>query len=169
MTSYQVREAGTIKLGLKNRLLSALAFTVIAFALRFGWMLFAPSGFERRSGTTGSALEIAIWAIALGFTMAFLQAKPRVPGYRMIVEDNSITGITQYTGYMKWFVSRKTVRRGRVRTIFEVPPTRYHSGGIGVSEHSRFGTRMWGFVYIPSSLPEFDQLKALAESWRSIE
>jgi hypothetical protein len=165
MPTYEVRKAGTIKYGWKHRLMSALPFAAILFALRFGWNVLAPSGHGRH----WSVVEIVTWSAAVAILSALIPMANRVPGYTLLVDDDSVTGVSQYGGLMKWFVSRRTIRPGRVRTIFAVRTTPHHSGGIGVSERSRLGARMWGFVYIPKTLPEFDRLKALVESWRSIE
>ncbi len=51
------------------------------------------------------------------------------------------------------------VRKGMVRSIFRIP------GGIGVSERSQFGARMLGFLVIPNTLPKFNEVRTLLESW----
>lgn len=163
MTVYQVREAGKIKLGPKQKLLTALLFAVILFALRFGWHVWEGSGYEQH----WSVIEIAIWSAAVAILLAVFPTAPRVPAYKLLVDDNSITGVSQYGGWMKWFQTRRTVRKGSVRSIFNVPAIGDRPGGVGISERSQLGARMWGFVYVPKSMPEFEDLKRLAESWRS--
>ncbi len=53
-----------------------------------------------------------------------------------------------------------------VCSIFKIKSAAGLSGGIGISERSVLGARMMGFVYIPKTLPEYDDLKLVAESWR---
>jgi hypothetical protein len=40
------------------------------------------------------------------------------------------------------FVKRTTVQKNRVRTIFEINATAFHSGGLGISERNMLGARM---------------------------
>lgn len=94
----------------------------------------------------------------------------RPPNYKLLVDEKSMTWVMEYTGWMGWYRTRRwTVRRGRVRTIFEIKATPYHSGGVGVSERSMLGIRMLGCVLLLKDLPEYDDLRRLVEGWRSVK
>ena len=70
---------------------------------------------------------------------------------------------------MDVLVVSEDCRKDKVRTIFEIKVAPFRPEGIGISEKSEFGARMFGFIYVPKTLPEFDRLKSLAESWRVSE
>ena len=97
--------------------------------------------------------------------MTFVQKK--FPICKLHVDDQSITSIMEYTGWMKWYKTSKTVSAGKVRTIRETNGRLGGPGGLGASEQSGWGAWMRGGIYIPRTLPEYERLKALVESWRS--
>jgi hypothetical protein len=75
--------------------------------------------------------------------------------YELSVSNDCLTGKTNLT--------KHTVRRGEVRTVIE------RSNGLAVSCRNRTGTYLWGWVWIPRELPEYEQLKILAQSWKRPE
>ena len=153
---------------LKYRLLAALLFGGTFFVLRFGASLLWPTSNERSRGLIGFAIEIGAVSIIYGVGMGMGLGSRTLPNYKLLVDEDSITGITQYTGWMRWLVLRRTVRRNRVRSIFEMKPVLGRPGGIGISERSILGARVLGFVSVPKTLPEFDRLRNLSESWRIV-
>src|ERR1700735_4492709 len=68
-------------------------------------------------------------------------------------------------GCLRESTFRRAVRKGRVRSIFEIKGGKGVLRGVGISERTQFGGRMWGFVFVSTSLPEFESLRQLAESW----
>jgi hypothetical protein len=164
--TYVVR-LNTWKPTLKQRALSVLLLSSMYFALMFAWKFFWPSPYERREGLYGVALEVAIVSLIWGMGMAFWPKK--ISTCKLLVDERSITSVIEYTGWMKWLVLRKTVSAGKVRIIREVKGRLGAPGGFAVSERSEWGARMWGRVFIPKTLPEYEELKALVESWRARE
>jgi len=45
----------------------------------------------------------------------------------------------------------------------------HRDGGLMLSDRGRFGTFMWGGVWIPRALPEYEYLKRVAEMWKAQE
>jgi hypothetical protein len=166
METYVVR-LNSQRPTLKQRAISALFFGGFYFILMFGWRFFWPSPAERYFGLLSIVAETGLISLLYGLGMAFWP--PKRPGCKILVDDESITGITEYDGWMKWLAFRRTVSKGKIRTIWEIKGRLGSTGGTGLSERSRLGARMWGFVYLPRSLPEYESLRALAESWRSHE
>jgi hypothetical protein len=85
---------------------------------------------------------------------------------KLLVEDQSITSVIEYTGWMKWYKIRKTVSAGKIRTIREIDSRLGAPGGLVASERSGWRAWMLGGIYIPKTLPEYKRLKALVHSWR---
>ena len=167
MDTYVVR-LETPRGKLQHKVLAALLFGGTFFVLRFCWSLLSPTSSERGKGLLGLAIEIGVVSLIFGIGMSFF--RPRTfPNYKLLVNQDSVTGVTEYTGWMRWLVTRRTVRKGKVRSIFEIHAVPGRPGGIGISERSILGARMWGFVYVPNTLPEYGDLTGLAESWRVAE
>jgi hypothetical protein len=150
---------------LKQRSLSVLFMASAYFVAMFAWTFFWPTPFEAREGLSWMALKAAFIGLFWGVGMTFWSE--RLPNRKLIVEDESITNVVEYTGWMKWYKIRRTVSAGKVRTIREIKPRLGMPGGLAASERTGFGAWMWGGIYIPKTLPEYEQLKALVESWRT--
>jgi hypothetical protein len=160
-----------INLKLGGKVLVVLCSAVLFFLLFFGWNLLYPSAFDQAGGKSSVAIQAGVLSLICG--IAFIMQGPfrssRVPHHKLLVDDKSITWVTQHRGIMKWLVTRRTVRKGKVQTIFEIKGRFGIGGGIGISEKSPPGSRKSGFVYVPKSLPQYDHLRQLAESWRVSE
>ena len=152
----------------RYKAVAALIFAAIFFAIRFGWDFVAPV--EKERGMLSAALKDGLWAMLMGTIMAFLpkiwvSSKPQT-SIDFFVDEESISSEFRSHGILKWRLIRRTVRRGKIRSVFQI---KGRVGGIGISERSEFAARMFGYVYVPASLPEFEELKRLAESWRVVE
>ena len=167
MDTYEVKLKSP-RVNPKYKIISVLCFAAFFFLIRFGWSILSPTPSEMSSGLPSVATEIGILSLLLALVMVFFKSA-RIPNYKLLVDEESITGVTEYTGWMSWFVKRTTVQKSRVRTIFEIKKTASHPGGLGISERSMFGARMCGFVFLPKELPEYDDLRRLVEGWRSVE
>lgn len=89
----------------------------------------------------------------------FRSKKKRAVRVGIMIERDQVTSSYQSSESTSW-TPQIVVRKGMVRSIFKIP------GGIGVSERGQFGARMLGFLVIPNSLPKFNELKSLLESWK---
>jgi hypothetical protein len=152
----------------KSKIIAVLCFAAFLFLIRFGWRFLSPAPGEIRGGLPRVAIETGMSSLLLALGMVFFRSA-RLPNYKLLVDEESMTWVMKYPGWMRWFVRRWTVRKGRVRTIFEIKATAFHSGGLGISERSMAGTRMFGCVFLPRELPEYDDLRRLAEGWRGVK
>jgi len=107
--------------------------------------------------------------ISLFWGLAMLFVPKKIPRGKLLVDDQSITSVIQFTGWMKWYKIRKTVSAGKVRTIREINGRLGMPGGLAASEQTGWRAWMWGGIYIPNTLPEYQQLKAIVESWKTPE
>lgn len=62
----------------------------------------------------------------------------------------------------------KSVRRGHIRYLREVTGNLFREGALRLSEYGPLRTHFFGCVWIPASLPEYEQIKAKARSWMAI-
>jgi len=64
--------------------------------------------------------------------------------------------------------NNKSVRRGHIRYLREVTGNLFREGALRLSEHGPIRTHFTGCVWVPASLPEYEQIKAKATSWMAI-
>lgn len=152
----------------KYRFTHALLFAGMFFLLRFGWTFMSPADAEKNRGLASVAVEIVVVSFIFGLLMAYRPYRLPKVGYKLLVDENSMTGVCQTKTWLKTITTRRTVRLAKVRTVFEIREAGGRPGGIGISERTLLGARILGCVYIPKSLPEFAQLRTLAESRRSV-
>ena len=167
MDTYEVKIKPR-RVNLKYRIAGVLCIAALGFLIRFGLGILSATPSETSSGLRTLAVDSGIFSVVLTLVMVFFKS-PRVPSYKLLVDEESITGVTEFAGWMPWFVQRTTVRRSRVRTIREIKATTVHSGGLLISERSMFGARMLGGVFLSKDLPEYDDLLQLLEGWQSVE
>jgi hypothetical protein len=155
------------KLSLRQRALSVLLPASIYFfvmlALNFLWL----SHYERSESVREIALRVLFISLFWGVSMAFVPMK--FPQCRLLVDDQSVTSVMECTGWMKWHAVRRTVSAGKVRTIREIKGRFGGPGGLVASERTGWRAWMWGGIFVPRTLPEYEQLKALVEGWRARE
>jgi hypothetical protein len=157
---------------LRHKTVGVFLFASVYFVLRFSWSVLSPSQAERFRGLSSLAIEIGFASVISALAMVFLSPIWKRLGrdlkinYKLLVDADSITAV-----FPIWRnrLSRRMVRKGKVRSIFEIKAAFSRSGGIGISERNEFAARILGFVYVPKAFPEFDKLKSLAESWRISE
>lgn len=160
-----VFELNKPKPSLKQLTLSVLIMAAVYFVLMFAWNYLWPSRYEARESLYLIALKVGLVSLFWGLGMTFWL--PKSPKCKLVVDDQSITSVFEYTGWMKWYKIRKTVSAGKIRTIREINGSFGASGGLAASEQTRLGAWMWGGIYIPKTLPEYERLKALVESWEA--
>jgi hypothetical protein len=150
----------THKQKLATVLLSGAIYSILMFCAKWFW----PSSAERQQGLASIAIQAGLMGLFFGILMAFFPR--RRSACKLLVDEDSITAVREPFGWMRWLSWRSTVRKGKLRTIFDFK-SRYGSHrGIGLSERGRFVARMLGFVvFVPNTLHEYEDIRRLAESW----
>jgi hypothetical protein len=62
-----------------------------------------------------------------------------------------------------WFTFTKHIRRDQIQSIAEDPQ------GLRVMNRGKFGTFMLGFVFVPATMPEYQEIKAVLAQWAPIQ
>ena len=169
MDTYVVR-IDTPNPRLKIKAAAVLVYGGLFFVSWFSWNILWPTSSEKARGPLSIAIEGGIVALVWAASMVFVGPVFRMSvSYKLLVDDDSMTGVTEGNGWMRWWVSRRTIRKGKVRTIFGIAGRFGNPGDIGVSERSKLGSRLWGFVFLARSMPEYEHLKQVAEGWRASE
>ena len=155
------------KPSLRQRVLSVLLMATVYFLFMLAWKFFWPSPYEKQESVYSIILEVAFISLFWGVGMTLFPKK--IPNCKLLVDDQSISNVLQYSGWMKWYSVRKTVTAGKVRTIREIKGKLGASSGLIASEQTDWKAWMWGGIFIPKTLPEYENLKALVESWQEPE
>jgi len=133
----------------------ALFFAISCFAFGFRWIVDNSLHWERRS-----TLWALIMAVALGAVFAFRPENRWFPtGGSLTIGDDFIEGRTQYNG----FTFKKRMSRERVKSILE------NKRGLYVMDRGEFASRMLGFVFIPATMPEYQQIRSELTRWIPIK
>jgi hypothetical protein len=156
-------ELAAIKGRRKLNILSAVFQAVFFTLLMFLWKLLS----HRSDGhPLDLFLGCAFGGVIYGLLMYFLvlrqfspKRKGRADRVSIVVERDQIASAYRSLADTSW-IPQMVLHKGKVRSIFRIP------GGIGVSERSQFGARMHGYLVIPDTLPKFEELRELLESWR---
>lgn len=149
-TTYYVPEE---QLRLSQRLARA-SFAFLTFT--FATYIVHHFGFSR--GTPMNWEDYTIDAV-LAFGTDYWTSKRK--GFEIQIGNDEIR-MRGESGY------NKCVRRGRIRYLREVSGGLLAEPALRLSEHGAILTRFLGCVWIPASLPQYEQIKALAKSWRWI-
>jgi len=154
---------GSERLPLRRRVLAAVVVALCLSALWFVVHLVLPGSRESRMELLGESAFFGIGMSAF-FTFGPGFGRDIVARCTLQVDSDSMTELIEFGEPLRTI--RKSVRRGRVRSIFV--PWRFFGRprGICVSEKSGLGARLSGYVYLPKTLEKFEEIRSLAESWR---
>jgi hypothetical protein len=62
-----------------------------------------------------------------------------------------------------WFGYKKRIRRDQIKSISE------GQRGLRVMDRGKFGSIMLGFIFVPATMPEYQEIKATLAQWSRIE
>lgn len=108
---------------------------------------------------SGAFLDAIGTGIIVGLLSAFFYNESLK--YSLVITDESFTAI--------YPLFKRSIKKNEVRTISETRGSALAGLGPGlrISKHGRFGTGLWGAIWIPTGLPDYDSLKELALSWKA--
>ena len=133
----------------------ALFFAISCFTFAFRWIVDRSLHWEYRS--TMSAL---IMAVVLGAVFAFRPANRWFPtGGSLIIGDDFIERRTQYNE----FTLKKRMSREKIKSISE------NIRGLYVMDRGKFVARMRGFIFIPATMPEYQEIKSILSGWAPLQ
>jgi hypothetical protein len=155
-----------VKVQRKQRIIFVTLQSAFWTLCMFLWAYWSHRSGRHPSDWTALALSCAFGGVIYGLLLYFLptqklfRGKSNRPARVSITVERDQVALSYQSSESTYWIPRMVVRKGMVRSIFRVP------GGIGVSERSQFGARMLGFLAIPNTLPKFNELRALLESWQ---
>jgi hypothetical protein len=60
------------------------------------------------------------------------------------------------------------VRCEQTHSPYQIKSITEDRQGLRVMNRDKFGTFMWGFVFVPATMPEYQSIKAVLEQWMPI-
>ena len=168
MEKYVV-EMNPRKVSMKQKATVGILAGGWTFLFLFAWKWFWPSASEKNQGLSGVLLEIAFVSVLAAAAITFSPRKFQTLYYGVEVSNGSITGFLDKPRWLKLPTARSTVRAGEVRTIRKFNGKIGAPGGVAISERMGWKSYLGGIVLLYETLPEYDKLKALVESWRAPE
>lgn len=158
-----VLELGKSKASLKSWALSVLCFAVVYFFVMLAFNHFWLSPYGEQESVYWIAFKIVFISLCWGVAMSFVPRK--IPSGKLVVNDQSMSFTMEYPEWWKWRKFRNTVSAGKVRSIRETSGRFGGPGGLVASERTGFSAWMYGGIFIPRTVSEYERLKALVESW----
>jgi hypothetical protein len=134
----------------------ALFFAVGCFAFGFRWMIESLLHWEHHS-----IIRALIEPIVLAAVFVFRPLNRWVPqgGGSVVIGQDFVEGRTRTS----WFTFKKRIRRDRIKSISE------NSRGLCVMDRGEFAARMLGFVFIPATLPEYQEIRSTLTQWAPLK
>lgn len=134
-----------------KRLLHFLGYFV--FFVAFWW------AYEQVLGRPQQPLiEVCIMPFVLALMFTFFLGRPH-PATLEIGED-----FVERCIQIRWFTLRKRIFRNKVKSASEIN-LRFAGRGLAVMDRGEFGSRMLGFVFVPATTPEYEEIKSQLVSW----
>jgi hypothetical protein len=76
-------------------------------------------------------------------------------GGTLVLAQNFVEGRSN----SRWFTVKKRIYRDRIKSIME------NKRGLVVTDRGEFAARMLGFVFVPATLPDYEEIKATLAGW----
>jgi hypothetical protein len=106
-------------------------------------------------------IEALILPVALGTSFAFRPFSrwfPQ-PSVRVIIGDDFIE-IRMRSAFFRY---KKHIRREQIKSISE------SKRGLCVMDRGEFAARMLGFVFVPATIPEYQEIRSILSGWAPVQ
>ena len=138
-----------------RRILRSLCFIVVFILCVLLFHTLFPSNVSRQSFIENYGIEGTVGVLtALFFESARKAYDLEVDDERMMTRRGSF--------------GNRTVRKGHIRYFYESQGNFFHEPNLRLSERGAIGRFFFGYVSIPASLPEYQEIKEKARTWIEI-
>jgi hypothetical protein len=131
-------------------------FAVACFMFGFRWVIESFLHWEHQS-LIRSLLSSAV----AGALFAFRPARRWLPqgSACVIIGNDFIEGRTRAS----WFTFKKRISREKITSISE------NRRGLTIMDRGQFAARMLGFIFIPATLPEYQEVRSTLAQWAPVQ
>lgn len=133
-----------------------LFLAVGCFMFGFRWIMESILHWDHRS-----IIRALIESVVLAAVFAFRPFHRWSPKYQssIVIGQDFLEGRTR-TG---WFTFKKRICRDRIKSISE------NRRGLCAMDRNEFAARMLGFVFIPATLPEYQEIRSELTRWAPVK
>lgn len=103
-------------------------------------------------------LQSLFMPVALGAVLGLRFPKWLSRGGRLIIGEDFVEGHTR----ARWFTFKKRIYRDLIKSISE------NKRGMCVMDRGEFAARMLGFVFVPATMSEYQQIRSELARWALI-
>jgi hypothetical protein len=132
----------------------ALFLGIGCFTFIFRWIVESIFHWGRQPMPESLFMPIALGAV---LSLRFPKWLPR--GGRLIIGKNFVEGRT----HAQWLTYKKRIRRDRIKLISE------SRRGLYVMDRGEFAARMLGFVFVPATMPEYQEIRSILSGWAPVQ
>jgi hypothetical protein len=134
----------------------ALFFAVGFFTFSFRWIIESFFHWDHQS-----ILEALIMPVIVGVSFALRPLHRWFPrrGGSLTIGDDFIESSIR----VNWFQYKKRIRREQIKSIAE------GRRGLRVMDRGEFAARMLGFVFVPATMPEYQEIKSILSGWAPVQ
>jgi hypothetical protein len=132
----------------------ALFFGIGCFTFIFRWIVEGIFHWGRQP-----VPESLFMPVVLGAALGLRFPKWLSRGGCLIIGEDFVEGRTR----AQWFTFKKRIRRQRIKSISE------SKRGLCVMDRGEFAARMLGFVFVPATMPEYQEIKSILSGWAPVQ
>ena len=141
-----------IKVSLWRRV--ALFLGIGCFTFIFRWIVEGIFHWGHRPMPESLFMPVALGAV---FSLRFPKWLPR--GGSLIIGEDFLEGRTR----AQWFTYKKRIPRDRIKSISE------NKRGLCVMDRGRVAAGMLGFIFVPASMPGYQEIRSELALWAPIQ
>jgi len=132
----------------------ALFLGIGCFTFIFRWMVEGIFHWGRQP-----VPESLLMPVVLGAVLGLRFPKWLSRGGSLIIGEDFVEGRTR----ARWFTFKKRIRREQIKSISE------SKRGLCVMDRGEFAARMLGFVFVPATIPEYQEIRSILSGWAPVQ
>lgn len=132
----------------------ALFLGIGCFTFIFRWIVEGIFHWGRQPMPESLFMPVVLGAV---FSLRFPKWLPR--GGSLIIGEDFLEGRTR----AQWLTYKKRIRRDRIKSISE------NKRGLCVMDRGEFAARMLGFVFVPATMPEYQEIRLILSGWAPVQ
>jgi hypothetical protein len=133
---------------------TGLCFAVSFFVFGFRWIIDSLMHWERESFVVTLMMPV-VFGVVFGWRFPERRAR----GGSLIIGADFVEGRTRFN----WFTVKRRIARDRIKCISE------NNRGLFIRDQGEFAARMLGFVFVPATMPEYQEIKSILSGWAPVQ
>jgi hypothetical protein len=132
----------------------SLFLAISRFTFIFRWIIEGVFHWSRQPMPEALFMPVFLGAV---FSLRFPKRLPR--GGSLIIGEDFVEGRMR----AQWFTFKKRIHKERIRSISE------SKRGLCIMDRREFAARMLGFVFVPATIPEYQEIRSILSGWAPVQ